>query len=134
MDEIKFQEIKVGDKVLITKKLSYGWRSDLSFWVAVPVTRVTKAQIEVDGKMYWKKDGAQVGEPFSSAKTLNCKEDQIDQYLDAKRKFKAISDIRTKISSFEKSPIPGLVARDLDLFEDLNKAFERLLIGIVNKE
>ena len=41
---MKFENIKVGDEVLIPKNIPYGWKGGKTFYITACVTRVTKTQ------------------------------------------------------------------------------------------
>lgn len=135
MDEIKFKDIKVDDLVLNQRKITYGWRNELTFWLHEKVTRVTKAQFEVAGEIFWKKDGSKVGgQYFDGVKPLGSHtwnhkviEDQTKEYLSAKAKLKAFKEFREKVVLLEKMSVPTLIEKDLSQIENLNKSISTLI-------
>lgn len=137
-ETVKFKDIKVGDEVLIEKKLSYGWRSELSFWVKTKVTKVTNTQFEVDrypNEKFRKSNGGIVkseswlrcaleGDYDSFSRTVK---DQTLEYLDAVHKFELIRKIRESYSAFEKQSVPSLVKEDRIKLERILNSLQGLL-------
>lgn len=64
---MRFQDIKVGDKVVVPKYVRYGWNSGKTFRIVANVTRVTKTQFTADGRRFKKDYGSEIGESFSYA-------------------------------------------------------------------
>lgn len=136
MDDNRFMDIKVGDTVLTQKTINYGWRSKLTFYVSTPVSRVTKAQFEVDGKMHWKKNGCPVaGSGWDRVcmigETLNYGQepmkDQTTEYTVAKKKFNLFRAISEKMTKFQKIDIHDLMAKDLDSLIKLNESIHEFV-------
>jgi len=135
METIKFENIKEGDVVLVKASISYGWRSELSFWVSAKVERVTKAQIEVKGKKYWKKNGAIVGTDsfdriynvgdfeYSDRKIV----DQTEEYNLALIKYTTIKKIYSKIEKLQKMSVPSLLELDSSLYVNILDALNKVV-------
>lgn len=124
-----FENIKVGDKVLVKKEISYGWRNCLNFWILLPVERVTNAQFEIEGVMYWKKDGCQVGEPFNRVRFEgeessfgDSPKDQREEYLKTVCKLAKYKEINKKIDEFQRISIPNLMESDQETFDKLSES------------
>ncbi len=60
-EDIKFENIKVGDTVMIEDSVTYGWYKSKRFWIPKKVIRVSKAQFVIEGGKRFKKNGKQVG-------------------------------------------------------------------------
>ena len=99
---MKFENIKIGDVVFrelsIVDGFSYGER----FWIPRNVQAVTPKQFKVDGKKFWKENGAQIGgDSFDSCKNLGDKtgydrtvEDESVKYLDYKSMIEKTGYVR----------------------------------------
>ena len=65
---MKFEDIKVGDTVLIKKSVMYGYRYRRFFNIAMTVERITKTQFITDGKRFKKDDGCEIGVDYNRSK------------------------------------------------------------------
>jgi len=59
--ETKFENIKVGDTVMIRAEVSTGWNRAAFFWIPQAVTKTTATRFTVGHKVYLKKDGSRYG-------------------------------------------------------------------------
>lgn len=59
---MKFDGIKIGDKVMVESIVEYGWGVYRSFWIPVKVKRVTKTQFVTSDDSRWNKDGKGIGD------------------------------------------------------------------------
>jgi len=64
---MKFENIKVGDKVVVKKSISLGWNRSKSFRVVTTVTKITKTQFTADGNRYKKDNGSMIGDSWIEA-------------------------------------------------------------------
>lgn len=64
---MKFENIKVGDTVLVEDKVSYGWNLAEAFLVPKKVERVTKTQFIIEGGDKFRKDGRIISRKFVNA-------------------------------------------------------------------
>ena len=64
---MKFEDIKVGDKVIVPKYVRCGWNSGKTFKIVANVTRVTKTQFTADGRRFKKDYGTEMGNSFIQA-------------------------------------------------------------------
>ena len=59
---MKFENIKVGDYVLINVDLDYGWRMHYNNYnIKLKIERLTPKQMVVGGCKYWREDGKGLG-------------------------------------------------------------------------
>jgi len=63
-----FEDIKVGDLVLVPFPVKWGWNGGKSFVVGRPVTKVTPKRFTVGDTVYNKSKGAIVGDSWRHAK------------------------------------------------------------------
>jgi len=61
-----FENIEIGDSVMVNKTVSYGWNQGKSFWVPQSVTHVTAKRFEVGDHTYLKSNGFRYGETYAS--------------------------------------------------------------------
>jgi len=68
-----FEDVKIGDVVMIQKIISYGWNCEEYFYLPNTVTSVTKAQFVAGEYRIQKKDGSIVGGKWLRAKRLGAR-------------------------------------------------------------
>lgn len=133
--EYNFEETKEGDQVLIIKSINYGWRESLYFFCRVPVSKVSKAQIEVNGAKYWKKNGKKVGTnesfilPMSSIGENHYYgeiKDQTEEFKLAVQKIKAYQEIKELFEKLQKLGIPRIVKKDIDTLNQLSDVLKKI--------
>lgn len=62
---MNFENIKVGDEVLVPKHISYGWKNGKTFYITDYVTRVTKTQFCCGDIRAKKENGNIIGDSWS---------------------------------------------------------------------
>jgi len=68
---MKFEDIKVGDTVMIEADVRYGWRESKSFWVPANVTKVTPKRFFIgEYNQFRKDDGVKVGDGYAAARSI----------------------------------------------------------------
>ena len=98
-----FDDIKVGDAVLVSVEAREGWQGGQWFNMKRTVDRVTPKQFEVKGKMYRKSDGVCVGDS-GHVKPYSVDEDQSDEYtarINLIRLHRAVANNRIPITEME---------------------------------
>jgi len=66
MEKVRFEDVKVGDTVLIEKSVWYGYGYRRDFNIAVTVERITKTQFVTNGKRFKKDNGSEVCSGYGS--------------------------------------------------------------------
>lgn len=62
---MKFENIKIGDKVLVEKTIRYGWGNDRSFLIYESVEKITKTQFSTkEGNRFKKENGKHIGKGY----------------------------------------------------------------------
>ena len=106
----KFDDLKVGNTVMIEELVSYGWNTSESFFIPKKVTRVTNTQFVINGDRRFKKDGREIGyNKYSNAYFLGDKygwrtelvKDQTEEKKSFAEKIKLEVKIRTDIESLK---------------------------------
>ena len=86
---MKFENIKVGDKICKQDNISYGWNTGKSFWIPISVEKITNTQFTLsDGSRCKKSNGNIIGNEFQSVKNIG-----ENHYHDKKVKTKQPSAI-----------------------------------------
>jgi len=67
---VKFDNIKVGDKVMILSEVRIGWGGGKSFWMPKTVDKVTPKQFVVGSSRYKKETGSAIGDYYSKSAKL----------------------------------------------------------------
>lgn len=130
---MKFKDVKVGDKIYKEKSVPYTWGTKATFWCKLPVERVTPTQIVVDGVIFYRKDGHEVGgyskvllegdsRPWSDTPVS----DETQQYVEMRTKI-AIRNKLHKISeALFKMDKDQLASVDVALFNEALVSMEKL--------
>lgn len=110
---MKFQDIKVGDSVLCSVSIRYGFNSSVNYLVQKKVTRLTNTQIVIGEQKFYKEDGREVGDSWNQIYLLSeigtqgrhyrQIEDETQKYMNDVAKVKQISLISKELSKLEKS-------------------------------
>jgi hypothetical protein len=101
-DDMKFENIRVGDVVFRELSIVDGFSHVERFWIPRNVQAVTPKQFKVDGKKFWKENGSQIGgDSFDSCKNLGDQagydrtvEDESVKYLNYKRMIERTGYVR----------------------------------------
>lgn len=115
---MKFQDIKVGDPVIVEERIVIGFHQTKTFYVRKLVTRRTKAQFCVDQKRYNLR-GARIGEFFDRAHLEG------DSYMGnpIKDQTKEMKQFEVKVELWK--TVKGKV-RDLPLTVDIDRSVNEL--------
>jgi len=114
-----FKDIKVGDKVLRQVHVVDGFVESTRFFIPAIVEKTTATRLEVDGRIYTKKDGREYGElGYSSYLLLQYSKDrdQSDDYREFSSLVKARLSSKDKLSSLMKK-----INKQQTSIEDLNE-------------
>jgi len=110
---MKFEGIRVGDKVLIEIKLQVGWGSAEHFWCLQDVEKITSKQFQVNGSKYRKEDGRkidsssygsfakQIGDKCGGFRSSETMEDQTGAYILRKKEIILISKAKQMLSEIK---------------------------------
>lgn len=129
----KFDNIKVGDSVLVEKTINYGWH-EKTFLCFEKVTKTTPAQFLIGERRYRKSDGYLIGGGYFNAAYLEGEprhlgrvaQDQTKEYLEFVAKVNAIDQVGYLMLSFQRKRI-DIDKIDREEFEKIGRAFEELL-------
>lgn len=125
---MKFKNIKVGDKVVVSKSISLGWNSSKSFNIVTTVTKTTKTQFTADGNRYRKDYGGMIGNNWVEAEVyIDDSQDQSKEMARFQKKLdfsryikKSITDMMQDINK------KNLYALDLPYLDDLKNQVNKL--------
>ena len=62
-----FNNVKIGDKVFVSREVRYGFREHKQFYIQVDVDRVTKTQFAADSRRFKKDDGWEISGDWGQA-------------------------------------------------------------------
>lgn len=110
---MKFENIKVGDKVFIESRVRCGLKTVKAFWILSEVTRTTKTQFLVGDRRFKKDHGKEIGECyFDYARAVGDTDrynkpivDQSAEYSLFKEKVKTVNFINFEIYLMERTRI-----------------------------
>lgn len=125
---MKFENIKVGDKVVIEKGILLGWNCYKSFNIVTTVTKTTKTQFTADGNRYKKDNGCMIGNNWVEAEVyIDDSQDQSKEMARFQKKLdysryikKSITDIMQNIDK------KNLYTLDLPYLDDLKNQVNKL--------
>ena len=92
---MKFENIKVGDTVFISEYVNYGWRNAEDFWIPKKVDRITKTQFILDNGKRFKKDGREIGDSWSEARSEG------EKYRRISSIFETVTDQTEEMNKFK---------------------------------
>lgn len=104
---MEYKSVKVGDVVLISVDVKYGFGSSKSFRIYKKVERVTPKQFIVDNRRFRKIDGHEMGSSFSRVYKAGEKigwngeeviVDQLNNMVYFRKKVKALNEIENYIN------------------------------------
>jgi len=111
----KFNDVKVGDKVLCPVSIRYGFNSNKHYHVQKSVTRLTTTQIVIGDKKFYKEDGREVGGAswdkiffvneagVAKKDSFTVVQDQTQEYIDDAAKIKKMNLIQKEMEVLEAS-------------------------------
>ena len=136
-----FNEIMVGDKVLIRIGISYGWHESRYFNIAVSVEKTTPTQFIAGGKRFKKDTGKEIGEHFSSACKIGEKTnfgqelvDETKDYIEFKSKVVKAQALANYFYELRKYKVSDLLNLNSDEFDKFNCDIANLIVKLGVKE
>lgn len=125
---MKFENIKIGDKVVVSKSISLGWNRSKSFNIVTTVTKTTKTQFTAGGNRYRKDHGGMIGDTWLIAEVyIDDSQDQSKEMARFQKKLdysryikKSITDIMQDINK------KNLYDLDLPYLDDLKNQVNKL--------
>jgi len=101
---MKFENIEVGDNVLIMDEVRIGWGGGESFWLPKKVDKVTPKQFVIGNSRYKKDDGSCVGGKYlNKAKLIGEEESQLEERNNLVKRLNTAHEIRKLIDSVKVS-------------------------------